>query len=141
MSHSPRVTPEQYTALADFRYAIRQFTARSSDRARAEGLPPQQHQALLVIAASTEPRPTVGFLASRLLIAPNAAAELVKRLSDAGYVSVERDIEDRRRRVLAVTPAAQTLLDRLSEAHLAEIGELAPRLVRALRTIAARTLE
>ena len=69
MSHSPRVTPEQYTALADFRYAIRQFTARSSDRARAEGLPPQQHQALLVIAASSEPRPTVGFLASRLLIA------------------------------------------------------------------------
>jgi DNA-binding MarR family transcriptional regulator len=83
----------------------------------------------------------VGFLAARLLIAPNAAAELVKRLVDAGYISVTRDVEDRRRRVLALTAAGQTLLDRLSEAHLAEIGEFAPRLVRALRTIASRTLE
>ena len=140
MSES-RVTPEQYMALADFRYAIRQFAARSSERARAEGIPPQQHQALLVIAASAEVRPTVGFLAARLLITPNAAAELVKRLVDAGYISVTRDVEDRRRRVLALTAAGQTLLDRLSEAHLAEIGEFAPRLVRALRTIASRTLE
>lgn len=141
MSRSPRVTPEQYRALADFRYAIRQFTARSAERARAEGIPPQQHQALLVIAASTEPRPTIGLLASRLLIAPNAAAELVKRLVEAGYISIEQDSEDRRRRVLSVTSTAQTLLDRLSEAHLAEIGEFAPRLVRALRTITSRPLD
>ena len=141
MSEGARVTPEQYTALADFRYAIRQFTARSAERARAAGIPPQQHQALLVIAASAETRPTVGFLAARLLIAPNAAAELVKRLVDGGYISVGRDVEDRRRRVLALTATGQTLLDRLSEAHLAEIGEFAPRLVRALRTIASRPLD
>ena len=69
---------EQYAALANFRFELRRFLAFSEAVAAREGLPPQQHQALLAIAGRLEDEPTtVGYLAEQLLIAPHTAAELV----------------------------------------------------------------
>jgi hypothetical protein len=49
---------EDYTALADFRHALRQFLAFSEQAATTCGLTPQQHQALLAIAGrATVPSP------------------------------------------------------------------------------------
>lgn len=56
-----RATPEDglstadYAAIGAFRFQLRQFLAFSAASARAAGLPPQQHQALLAIASYDAP--------------------------------------------------------------------------------------
>ncbi|MGH7016496.1 MAG: MarR family transcriptional regulator, partial [Caulobacteraceae bacterium] len=62
----------QYAAIADFRHELKRFLVFSASAAAAAGLPSQQHQALLAIAASEE-RLSVGALAERLLVAPHSA--------------------------------------------------------------------
>ena len=54
-SKSPRQDPKRvpnqadYEALSQFRYLIRRFLEFSQDAAKAAGLTPRQHQALLAI--------------------------------------------------------------------------------------------
>src|ERR1700761_4059866 len=64
-----------YRALAEFRFALRQFLDFSGEAARGVGLTPQQHQALLAIKAAALTAEgggaapmTVGGLAERLLL-------------------------------------------------------------------------
>ena len=82
---SAALRPSDYRLLAEFRHHLRAFTAFSEDAARAAGLAPQQHQALLAIkgAASAEDA-TVGFLAEELLLQPHSAAELAERMVKSG---------------------------------------------------------
>ena len=49
MAGRQQLTQADYEALAEFRYALRQFLHFSEDAARAAGLTPQQHQAMLAI--------------------------------------------------------------------------------------------
>jgi len=138
MTRRRRLTQTGYRALADLRFLLRQFSAFSSAAANEAGLPAQQHQALLAIKGTADNEAmTVGQLAARLLIAPHSAAELVKRLEHAGYATVSTDSNDRRRHVLALTEKAEAVLEVLSDAHLNEIKNLAPRLVEALTILTA----
>ncbi|ACB27295.1 DNA-binding MarR family transcriptional regulator [Methylobacterium sp. PvP062] len=124
---------EQYAALADFRFRLRRFLAFSEAAAARAGLPPQQHQALLTLAGHAGRAPaTVGLLAEQLLIAPHSAAELVSRMVEAGLLTKTRAVEDRRRSELSLTPRAEALLRTLTDAHLAELRDLAPALAEAL---------
>lgn len=128
----------QYAAIAGFRSELRRFLAFSEAAALAEGLPPQQHQALLAIAGQTSGEPaTVGYLAERLMIAPHTATELVARMVEADLLSKQPAENDRRKMELTLTARAEQLLGRLTEAHLAELQTLAPALVRALQQAAA----
>lgn len=126
----------QYAAMAAFRYELRRFLAFSAAAAAAEGLPPQQHQALLTIAGhdGTEPA-TVGALAEQLLVAPHTAAELVSRMVEGGLLTKTPSSSDRRRVGLTLTARAEEVLGRLTEAHLKELSTLEPALVRALGQI------
>ncbi|WP_018263809.1 MarR family winged helix-turn-helix transcriptional regulator [Methylobacterium sp. WSM2598] len=127
----------EYAALAAFRFRLRQFLAFSEAAALAEGLPPQQHQALLAVAGHAGERPpTVGLLVEQLLIAPHSAAELVARMVEGGLLAKTRGRADRRRMELALTPRAEALLARLTAAHLRELRSLEPALVRALGRLA-----
>lgn len=127
------LTPEQYAAIAAFRYELRRFLAFSEAEAASVGLPPQQHQALLVIAGHAgDRRPTVGLLAEQLLIAPHTAAELASRMVEAGLLTKTASADDRRRMELALTAKAEALLHRLTAAHLGELRTLEPALARAL---------
>lgn len=127
------IAPEQYRALAHFRHELRRFLSFSEAAAAAAGLPPQQHQALLVIAGYEGPgSPTVGRLAERLVVAPHTAAELASRMAKAGLVVKKHATADRRRIELALTVKAQALLAELTEAHLLELERLKPTLARAL---------
>ncbi|MCJ2052239.1 MarR family winged helix-turn-helix transcriptional regulator [Methylobacterium sp. J-070] len=127
------LTPEQYAALADFRFRLRRFLAFSEAAAARAGLPPQQHQALLTVAGHAGRAPaTVGLLAEQLLIAPHSAAELVARMVEAGLLSKVRAADDRRRSELSLTPRAEGLLRTLTAAHLEELRGLAPALAEAL---------
>lgn len=127
------LTRAQYVALAAFRYELRRFLAFSESAAHAAGLPPQQHQALLVIAGFEDGEaPTVGFLAERLMIAAHTAAELASRMAEAGLISKIPSPEDRRRVRLAPTAKAEAILAELSAAHLEELKALEPALTAAL---------
>jgi len=123
-----------YEALANLRYTLRRFMDFSTSAAQEEGLPSQQHQALLAIKGFAGPdKMTIGMLANRLLIAPHTATELVGRLHAAGLVDRNSDPDDKRRQTLALTEKAEALLLRLTSVHLKEIRDLAPELIRILQ--------
>jgi DNA-binding MarR family transcriptional regulator len=116
-----------YRALADFRYALRQFLAFSGSAAKSVGLTPQQHQAMLsIIGAPDGQAVTVGFLAERLLLKHHSTVELVDRLVELDLVSRQPDAADRRKVLLSLTPKAKRLLTKLSAAHIEELRRIRP---------------
>ena len=117
-----------YGALADFRFALRQFHAFSDARATEVGLTPQQHQALLTIRGAETGQSTIGYVAQRLLLKPHSATGLVDRLETLDLVTRHVVPEDRRRAVLHLTDKAHTLLAALSATHREEIRRLKPLL-------------
>jgi DNA-binding MarR family transcriptional regulator len=119
----------EYRQLADFRYAIRTFLEFSEQAARAAGLTPQQHQALLTIRGMTNERgANLGFVAERLRVRHHSAVELVNRLVTAKLVLRTEDLEDRRRVVVSLTPKAEKILESLSATHIEELRRLKPAL-------------
>jgi DNA-binding MarR family transcriptional regulator len=127
---------EDYEALATLRFTLRRFMDFSTSAAQEEGLPSQQHQALLAIKGHLSAEAmTIGMLANRLLIAPHTATELVGRLSTAGLVQRHADLEDKRRQTLTLTEKAEVVLLRLSAVHLKEIREMAPELIVILQRL------
>ena len=131
-----RLTDADYEALSNLRYTLRRFMDFSTSAAQEEGLPTQQHQALLSIKGHRgEDSMTIGMLAERLLIAPHSATELVGRLVTAGYVSRRTDPNDKRRQTLELTDKAERVLKRLTAIHLTQIREMAPQLIDILRKL------
>ena len=132
------LTDADYEALSNLRYTLRRFMDFSASAAQEEGLPAQQHQALLAIRGHRgEDAMTIGLLAERLLIAPHSATELVGRLVTAGYVSRRTDPADKRRQTLELTEKAIDVLKRLTAIHLTEIREMAPQLIAILQDLQA----
>ena len=124
----------EYEALAEFRTQIRQFLAFSENAARAAGLEPAQHQALLALKGLPPgERPTIGAVAQRLLVRHHSAVGLVDRLAQRGLVRRLPGEEDGREIHLQITPAGEKVLRRLALAHRAELRSAAPKLVRSLR--------
>lgn len=122
-----------YEILAGFRQALRGFTAFSESAARAAGLTPQQHQALLAIkGAPGKDTLSVGGIADALGIRPHSAVELIDRLETAGLVRRDSDPQDRRRMLVSLTAQAEAQLDELSAAHVREFQAIRPALLRLL---------
>lgn len=125
-----------YQMLATLRFALRKFSDFSTSAAQEEGLPSQQHQALLAIKGHPGPEPmTIGLLASRLLIAPHTATELVNRLTRSGLVDRKVDHVDKRRQFLELTEKGRGIMINLSSTHMKEIKEMAPELILLLQTL------
>jgi DNA-binding MarR family transcriptional regulator len=130
---SPLLSKEHYEMLAALRHALREFLRFSQDAARAAGIPPQQHQALLAIKGYPEREyVTIGELAERLQVRHHSAVGLVDRLARRGLVRRVSVKEDRRRVHVSLTAKGETLIERLSEIHLAELREIRPKLRRLL---------
>lgn len=132
------ITDRDYATLAAFRLALRKFAAFSEAEAKAAGLTPRQHQALLALRGGVPAGAAglaIGDLAAHLLIRHNSAVELVDRLADAGLVRRQTDPADARRIVLALTDRAEALLRGLSAAHLRELRAVRPALLALLETI------
>ena len=129
------LTDADYAALADFRYALRQFLAFSERRASACGLTPQQHQALLALRGASGASVSVGYVAERLSLKPHSATGLVDRLEALGLVERRPSPDDGRQALLDLTPKARALLRELSETHREEIVRLRPLLAELLDRI------
>jgi DNA-binding MarR family transcriptional regulator len=128
-----RVTKSDYEALAAFRHALRRFLVFSEGVAGAEGVPPQQHQALLAIKGHPgDEGISIGELADSLVIRHNTAVELSDRLFAAALITRTQSVEDRRRMLLTLTPKAEAVLERLSATHLDELRQIAPLLIDLL---------
>ena len=129
----PSIGRADYEALAAFRLALRRFLVFSETVAGAEGIPPQQHQALLAIAGHPGGGAvTVGALAEALVVKHNSAVELSDRMAAAGLLVRTPASDDRRRILLSLTPKAEAALARLSAAHLAQLRLAAPDLIDLL---------
>ncbi|MQB42033.1 helix-turn-helix domain-containing protein [Rhizobium sp. ICMP 5592] len=137
-SFGETLSQADYEALATLRFTLRKFMDFSTSAAHQEGLPPQQHQALLAIKGNPRGEAmTIGMLAERLLVAPHTATELVGRLIDAGYVTRHPDPTDKRRQTLQLTEKSEEVLRRLSAIHLQEIRDMAPELIDILTHLQA----
>jgi DNA-binding MarR family transcriptional regulator len=137
MSDMPGTTilsDADYAALADFRYALREFQAFSEVRVAEFGLTPQQHQVLLAIRGAASASVTIGYIAERLIIKPHSASGLVMRLELSGYLLRKPSPVDGRQSVLGLTPKALDLLEHLSAVHREEVVRLRPLLKILLDT-------
>jgi DNA-binding MarR family transcriptional regulator len=130
--------PSEYRALAEFRYQIRKFLHFSEQAARAAGLEPQHHQALLALKGLPEAvPPTIRSLAERLQLQHHSVVELIDRLAERGLVGRSRSEHDRREVFVHLTPLGDKLLQELSLHHRQELRMTGPALVRALETMIA----
>ena len=88
---------QDFEKLLEFRVALRRFERWSEDQARAAGLTHVQHQLLVAIKGHRQGQPpTIGDLASHLLLRPHSTVELVDRAEAAGLVERTPDADDGR---------------------------------------------
>ena len=127
------LTRTEYETLAAFRHALRRFLAFSARAARAAGLSPQQHQALLAVKGAGG-RPTVGVLAAQLQRRHHSVVGLVDRLARRGLARRERAAADRRQVRVVLTARGERLLAGLAAAHRDELRRVGP----GLRALLAR---
>ncbi len=131
------ISQADYELLAAFRAALRQFLSFSERAARAAGLTPQQHQALLALKGLARGEcVTVGELAQRLGIKHHSAVGLLDRLAQRRYVQRTRDSADRRRVSLRLTARGESVLEQLTAAHREQLRRLGPEIHRLLRRLA-----
>jgi DNA-binding MarR family transcriptional regulator len=133
---SSSVSKTDYEALAAFRSALRHFSKFSEDAARAVGLTPVQHQALLAVKGFPErEHVTIGELAERLQIAHHSAVGLVNRLVARGFLFRTPGAKDRRQVFVSVTKQGAALLETLTETHRGELRRLGPQLESLLASL------
>ena len=123
-----------YEVLADFRYEIRRYINFSERAARARGVEPHQHQALLALKGlPADAKATVGVLAERLQIQHHSAVELADRLVQRGFLRRSRSKTDRREVLLKLTLSGEKVVWELSMPHRAELRAAGRRLLHALK--------
>lgn len=128
MPHPRRkLADADYERLAEFRYGLRRFLHWSEQQARQAGITPTQHQLLLAIRSSRDPRgATVGEVAEVLIIRHHSAVGLCDRAQEAGLITRERDPDTQSIVHLKLTDFGALTLSALSEVHLRELAQLAP---------------
>jgi DNA-binding MarR family transcriptional regulator len=122
-----------FEVLAAFRYEIRRYINFSERAARAHGIEPHQHQALLAIKGlPSDVKATVGVLAERLQIQHHSAVELTDRLVTRGLIRRSRSQADRREVLLVLTRKGEKIVWELSLPHRAELRAAGRRLLHSL---------
>jgi DNA-binding MarR family transcriptional regulator len=125
----PQPTREDFERLLAFRVSLRRFQRWSEDQARTEGLTHVQHQLLVAIKGHPgDIAPAIGEIADYLQLRPHSAAELVNRAEAAGLVRRFPDAADARVVRVDLTRKGDRLVTELTQAHLAELHNLAAAL-------------
>jgi DNA-binding MarR family transcriptional regulator len=125
-----------YESLSAFRHALQQFLKFSEEAARAVGLTPTQHQALLAIKGFPgRERVTNGELAKRLHIKHHSAVGLINRLEAQGLVIRKKSDSDRREVYVTLTQRGADLIEQLTAVHQEELRQIAPQLSGVLESV------
>lgn len=118
-----------YSALLEFRTALRRFNHWSEQQAKQVGLTHAQHQLLLAVKGHRgSQEPTIGDVAEYLLLRHHSAVELVNRAQAGELIERHRDVSDGRIVRLRLTPKGEECIERLTALHIAELGQLGPLL-------------
>jgi len=102
------------------REALREFTARSAEIVRVQGLTPEQYQLLLLLQVWPKEQATIGNLYTTLHRGQSAVTQLARRMENRGLISRELSGTDSRVRYLKLTKRGE---QRLSDAVSALQGE------------------
>jgi DNA-binding MarR family transcriptional regulator len=115
---APRMSDEDYEALAAFRYSLRQFLRFSEEVARRAGVTPQQYLAMIAVRGFPgRDRLTVSEFAERLQIRHHSAVGLIDRMVAQGLMVRQPGPGDRRRVFVTLTPHGAEVLEPLAAAH------------------------
>jgi DNA-binding MarR family transcriptional regulator len=129
----PTVSETDYEHLAAFRHALRDFLHFSEQAALAAGVPPQQHQAMLVIRGfAKRDNVTVGELAGQLRIKHHSAVGLVNRMVADGLMEKSRNPDNYRQMLVRLTARGRRALEKLSPVHKMELARIGPSLRKML---------
>ncbi len=133
----PDLSKSDYEALAALRHTLRQFLRFSEEAAAAEGLAPQQHQALLAIKGFPgREQVSIGELAEKLQLRHHSAVGLVNRLGQEKLIRRHKAPDDRRKVLVSLTRRGQHLLAKLSSSHRQELRRIGPAFRKLLDRIA-----
>lgn len=136
-----KLNDEDYRRQADFRYAIRRFSAYSERQAHAAGITPQQHLLLLTLRGHPSyPIVTVGDVADRLQIRHHSASLLIERAVQRGLLARGEDPTDRRKALISLTDRGAEILEQITVANRRELQGLDAE-VFGLRTSLLRAFD
>jgi DNA-binding MarR family transcriptional regulator len=122
----PLPRQEDFEKLLAFRVALRRFQRWSEDQAQAAGLTHVQHQLLVAVRGHRgHMPPTVGDVASYLLLKPHSTVELIDRAEAAGLVIRMSDPDDGRLVRVRLSEQGDKVLSKLTKAHLERLHDLA----------------
>jgi DNA-binding MarR family transcriptional regulator len=121
------LTDGEFEQLLALRTGLRRFLHWSEEQAKEAGITPAQHQLLLAVRGHQDGvGPTIGELASYLLLRPHSTSELIDRAVTAGLVTRNTDTTNASIVRIALAPLGDEKLRGLSQAHLQELAELGP---------------
>ena len=132
MARPDLLDDSDYRTLAAVRAELRGFAHFTEQVAKAAGLTPQQHQALVALRAADDGQLSVGQLADALLLKPHSVTGLADRLQALGLVERLRNRADARSVSLQLTPKAKQLMASLSRTHRDELRRIRPLLISLL---------
>ena len=133
----PRLDPDDYEGLANFRYLLRKFLRFSKDFLTANGhLSPEQYEALLAIKAfSAVGGLNISQLSERLQVRHHSAVNIVDRLVERKLVTREAGETDRRRRHVQLTAKGEKVIEELAVVHWKELGDRSREMIKALERL------
>jgi DNA-binding MarR family transcriptional regulator len=129
-----KLDPDDYEALANFRYAMRKFLSFSRRALKTEAqLTPEQYEALLALKVFSKERGlTIGQLSERLQVKHHTAVSLVNRMEEVDLVRREPNEEDRREVFVRMTPTGSQILGQVAVLHRQELRLRSPEMIAAL---------
>lgn len=137
----PAAPHDYFVDVAEARYILRRVFRIAEDQAKAAGLEPLTHQALIQIYGSPERRLRVNELAERLDIKPAFASALLTRLEADGLIYRQRDTADHRVTWVQVTETVVEKLVQIDNAVDFHVRYFAAQLDRESRERALSTLK
>ena len=129
-----QLLPEDYQALASFRYAMRKFLNFSKRALAAEAdLTPEQYEALLALKAFAGASGlTMTELSERLQVKHHTAVSLVDKLEKLEFIRRTHGLVDRRHVYVALTASGSRVLSKVASLHRREMRVRSPEMIEAL---------
>jgi DNA-binding MarR family transcriptional regulator len=131
---TPDLLPNDYEALATFRYAMRKFLSFSKRALAAEArMTPEQYEALLALKAfAGSTGLTITQLSERLQVKHHTAVSLVDRLEALGFARRTPGVTDRRQVYVRLTAAGSRTLAKVAILHRQEMRVRSEEMIEAL---------
>jgi DNA-binding MarR family transcriptional regulator len=131
---TPDLLPNDYEALATFRYAMRKFLSFSKRALAAQArMTPEQYEALLALKAfAGSTGLTITQLSERLQVKHHTAVSLVDRLEALGFVRRTPGVSDRRQVYVRLTAAGSRILVKVALLHREEMRVRSEEMIEAL---------